>query len=202
MHHGLLAALNVYIEEMTPVDVLQLRASCRVARDLVSADDVVVAKFAISRWYWAGGHLSIWRSVWQQCVAPAVPVEVPVPILFLAKVDEQVKSGRLKPSGLATMPRLDQIDEDCVAMQYFDCPPAPSQALGDYSEQDTNYTDAYHASRPCELDNILTEGVKECTEQWITVKNIPKIRIYCSPYRDTAASYPKQQMSPDKWGLT
>ena len=59
--------MHICMKDMTPVDVLRFQAICREAHGL-SADDVLVAKFAMSRWYYAGGSLSTWRAVWQQCV--------------------------------------------------------------------------------------------------------------------------------------
>jgi hypothetical protein len=77
MDNGLLAVLSTgctvqaCMEEMMPMDVLRFQVICREVHSLVSADDVLVAKFAVLRWYCAGGSLSIWRAVWQQCVEAA-----------------------------------------------------------------------------------------------------------------------------------
>ena len=56
---------------MMPMDVVRFLAICREVHGLVSAEDILVAKFAVSRWYCAGGSLSTWRTVWQQCVEAA-----------------------------------------------------------------------------------------------------------------------------------
>ena len=63
--------MQVFMEEMMPMDVLRLQVTCREVHGLVSADDVLVAKFAVSRWCCIGGSLSLWRAVWQQCVEAA-----------------------------------------------------------------------------------------------------------------------------------
>lgn len=44
---------------MMPMDVVRFLAICREVHDLVSAAEILVAKFAVSRWYCAGGSLSI-----------------------------------------------------------------------------------------------------------------------------------------------
>ena len=44
---------------MMPMDVVRFLAICREVHGLVSAEDILVAKFAVSRWYSVGGSLSI-----------------------------------------------------------------------------------------------------------------------------------------------
>ena len=56
---------------MTPVEVLHLYVSCREAHALNVADTVAAAHFANSRWYSAEVSISVWRSIWQQCVVAA-----------------------------------------------------------------------------------------------------------------------------------
>ena len=47
-----------WMEEITPEEVLRFRATCQKVYRLVTAEDMLVAKFAISRWYSANGSLS------------------------------------------------------------------------------------------------------------------------------------------------
>ena len=78
LHHGSLQpsrffdTLQLCMEEfysvMMPVEVLHLYVSCREAHALTVADAVAAAHFANSRWYSADVSISVWRSIWQQCV--------------------------------------------------------------------------------------------------------------------------------------
>ena len=37
----------------------------------VTAEDMLIAKFAISRWYSANGSRLFWRKIWKECVQAA-----------------------------------------------------------------------------------------------------------------------------------
>ena len=63
--------LERWVEEITPEDVLRVRATCRKVYRSVTAEDMLVAKFAISRWYSANGSLSFWREIRKECVQAA-----------------------------------------------------------------------------------------------------------------------------------
>ena len=62
---------DVFFKLLTPEDVLFFHAGSREAHAIITLDAVTAAKFAISRWYSDDVSLSVWRFIWQQCMASA-----------------------------------------------------------------------------------------------------------------------------------
>ena len=63
--------VDIWVGNITPEEMLRFRATCRDVHWFATAEDVQVAKFAISRWLYAGGSLSFWRVIWRECVLAA-----------------------------------------------------------------------------------------------------------------------------------
>ena len=68
---GLDGIVDIWMGDITPEEMLRFRATCRDVQRFATAEDVQVAKFAISRWLYAGGSLSFWRGIWRECVLAA-----------------------------------------------------------------------------------------------------------------------------------
>ena len=68
---GLDSIVDIWMEDITPEEMLRFRATCRDIHRFATAKDVQVAKFAISRWLDAGGSLSFWRGIGRECVQAA-----------------------------------------------------------------------------------------------------------------------------------
>ena len=64
---GLDGIVDIWMGDITPEEMLRFRATCRDVHRFATAEDVQVAKFAISRWLYAGGSLLLARYLEGMC---------------------------------------------------------------------------------------------------------------------------------------
>ena len=63
--------MQIWVEEITPEEMLRVRATCQEVHRFVTEEDMLVATFASSRWYSANESLSFWRQIRKECVQAA-----------------------------------------------------------------------------------------------------------------------------------
>ena len=63
--------MQIWVEEITPEEMLRFRATCQEVHRFVTEEDMLVATFAISRWYSTNNSLSFWRQIRKECVQGA-----------------------------------------------------------------------------------------------------------------------------------
>ena len=79
------STMEIWVQEiMAPEELLQFRETCWKVHRVVTAENMLVAKFAVSRWYSAHGSLTFGRLIRKQCVqAAALNVGAPTCGLML-----------------------------------------------------------------------------------------------------------------------